>query len=483
MLRYRKPFYLATMLLLLACRAFLWFLPASATNLSNVNLMAALETTSSRFLSGEWGKCKTRVTLPDIASSSWLALGALAQLDCPAALRQTEDAKGRALTDVETFWLGYALEQSGRHTQALETWRSYPAIGRYFMFLAEYNAAGANTEAVERFTRLAVEIEPQNWPLQLERGRLLRGSDPTRIPHDLEERIRQEIHNLWTVVPAWQWGRPSFEGGMRERVLWKLNNHNVERSYYRGIIDEELFVMAIAADLAHTDSVLRREPDPVLADVLDIARIVFQSELVYGQDGGWILQPGVWRDHPDYTYSGYTQLALDLVPKPVLNIAPDSSHSHRMPLWLLSLAHAYPNDDERHVFYQVLLDGLRIQFLDHVLVPPSSEVPFPRLTNFMDGWNGVYRYNYQTVGENLGYGPYQLSGILLESWWIFLGTDDLRYLYAEMSRQFPLRQDELDLYVGPNTTRERHPLVTWPDYFTNGFAELYTLAASRLQGW
>jgi len=180
MLRYRKLFYLATMLLLLTHRVFLWLPPALAANLSNVSLVRALEIASSRFLSGEWGKCEVRVTLPDIASSSRLALGALAQLDCPAALRQIEDAKGRALTDVETLWLGYALEQSGRHTQALETWRSYPAIGRYFVVLAEHNAAGANAEAVERFTRLAVEVEPQDWSLQLERGRLLRSSNPTQ---------------------------------------------------------------------------------------------------------------------------------------------------------------------------------------------------------------------------------------------------------------------------------------------------------------
>lgn len=28
------------------------------------------------------------------------------------------------------------------------------------------------------------------------------------------------------------------------------------------------------------------------------------------------------------------------------------------------------------------------------------------------------------------------------------------------------------LYVGTNTKRDRNPLYTWPDYFTNGFAEL-----------
>ena len=66
-------------------------------------------------------------------------------------------------------------------------------------------------------------------------------------------------------------------------------------------------------------------------------------------------------------------------------------------------------------------------------------------------------------------------------WWIFLDTDDLRSAYSAMWTQFPLSQTVVDLYVGPNTTRGRHPLVKLPDYFTNGFAELYTILAGKIR--
>ena len=43
-----------------------------------------------------------------------------------------------------------------------------------------------------------------------------------------------------------------------------------------------------------------------------------------------------------------------------------------------------------------------------------------------------------------------------------------------MKAEYPLSDQALAYYIGPNSTRNRHPLFKWPDYFENGFAEIFT---------
>src|ERR1700679_351169 len=69
------------------------------------------------------------------------------------------------------------------------------------------------------------------------------------IPPGLPDLLFSNVQNYWRVAPAWQWGQKPFSGGIRERILWKLKNHKVEKSYYRAIVDDDLFLLAIAADL------------------------------------------------------------------------------------------------------------------------------------------------------------------------------------------------------------------------------------------
>ena len=95
-----------------------------------------------------------------------------------------------------------------------------------------------------------------------------------------------------------------------------------------------------------------------------------------------------------------------------------------------------------------------------------------RMNNYMDGWNGLYRWGYATTGEDSGYRSFELSGSLLTIWWGMLNDPRVTVAYCELAQNFPLPNEAVTLYVGPNTTRERHPLVTWPGYFANGFAEL-----------
>ena len=301
------------------------------------------------------------------------------------------------------------------------------------------------------------------------------------IPDNTKEILLDELELHWK-EPAWLWGREPFSSGMAERLNWKLNNKNVPKSYYRAIFDEELFMFAIAADVRSYEKLTTPENlwSPLVTEILSFSAKVFNKEVEFNEDGGWLFQPGVWSEHPDYAYVGHTEKIVGMKMMPRKNISMDSSHSHRFPLWLSSLSNAYKEDSQEKEYYEKLLEGLKYQFLNKVIVNPTSDFSGYRINNFMDGWNGIYRWGYSTQGENNGYGPYEQSGTLIEGWWGFLESPQVSSIFKDMSNLFPLEENVVKLYVGPNTTRERHPLATWPNYFINGFGELNVRLMTKL---
>ena len=251
--------------------------------------------------------------------------------------------------------------------------------------------------------------------------------------------------------------------------------------YYRGITEHDIFVITIAAELKKyerlTGTVEARTA--VLNDVLQIARTMFEQFVVSKPDGGWLFQPGVWSDHPEYQYAGNPELAPNLQKMPIDDIAEDSSHAIRWPLWLKSLMEAYPVGSPDRGYYQNLMNGLEIQFMEHVIVAPTADFNAYRTTNFMDGRNGVYRYSYYTAGSGKGYGPYGVSATIYYGWWTFLNSDRTRAVYDYMQSRFPLTDAIVTAYVGPNTSRVRHPLEMLPAAFQNGIKELLTLLSAE----
>lgn len=277
------------------------------------------------------------------------------------------------------------------------------------------------------------------------------------IPPNLPGLLFYEIDTYWRVTPAWQWNRGPFPGGARERLLWKLQNRKTQKSYYRAVLDHDLYIFAMAADLRKFagGTPQQKEWQAVLDDVLSFAHRVYTQEVAWQPGGGWVLQPGVWTDHPEYQFAGNKDIHPRLAPSPVPGIATDTSHSLRMPLWLISLMGAYSTGSEDYRFYQNLRVGLEKQFYDKVLVKPTPERPCFLITNFMDGTNGVYRWGYQSLGKDNGYGPYEVSGSFLLGWWAFLDTD-MRNVYREAAAQFPWPKECLAFYLGPSPGPNPH---------------------------
>ena len=285
--------------------------------------------------------------------------------------------------------------------------------------------------------------------------------------------IYDYINKIWLQEKAWQWGKKEGFKNMKERLLWKISQRNTHPTYLKAIIDEELFVFGIAADLK-TYCGMQNE-DALLDDILDVAYTVFKREGQFDSFGRWLMQRGVWTEHPDYLYASYSKASPGLKRLAVTGIANDTGHSHRLPLLLNSLKDAA--NMERKVLYSDILIGLNKQFFDIVVKRPSLFFPYYRTTNYMDGRNGLYRYGYKTMP--MGMGPYELSGTITLGWWGFLHSTESKAMYEYMSNH-KLSEKAVKVYVGANTTRRRNPLVTWPDFFYNGFAELIAHCASRL---
>lgn len=137
--------------------------------------------------------------------------------------------------------------------------------------------------------------------------------------------------------PAWQWEEPAFPN-VPERIAWRLSadGHSIHK-YQRALIDEDLFVMAIAADIKTVNAICGVPSSPLMTDAVDLAARSFDEQVVWTPTGGWLMQPGQWSDHPDYLYAGNAVVESSLEPSPIGDLAADSSHSHRLGLWLVSL--------------------------------------------------------------------------------------------------------------------------------------------------
>jgi hypothetical protein len=343
---------------------------------------------------------------------------------------------------------------------------------------------------VNHFARFSQSSPPDTFPAAYELGWLqydylasqflvLSARAGAPVDERLSILLGKQISALWTSRPAWQWAEPAFRG-IRARVAWKLATRSTPKSYYRAIVDHEEFVFAIAADLSQYQRLTGAQTiSPALSkEILETAKEVYAQRVVWQSDGGWLFQPGVWVDHPDYRYVKQSRKVAGMAPAPSNDVAEDVSHSFRLPLWLVSLRDAATDSSESRN-YSDLLKGLESQFFAHVLVRPTPAFPAYRLTNWMDGRNGVYRWNYSARGATWGYGPYQLSATFTLGWWAFLGTKRIRDAYADEAAHFPLSATVLAGYFPDLSRVDAVPSVT-PDPIMD-FRELNVRLASMLE--
>lgn len=320
-----------------------------------------------------------------------------------------------------------------------------------------------------------------------------------RLHPILQNIVLHELKLAWE-SPAWWYSQCVdnaksrsdgffFDKGMKERLFWKINA-NKKISYCTAVIDEEWFAFAIAADLYYLKAQSKQQIF-FLKDILNMTYLTIfkgvKSKNAISQ--GWVFQPGVWSDHPDYAYAGNTDIRQGLKKSKITNITPDSSHATRWPLLLNSLARAYGSSKDYELqveFTRNLRIGLLNQFLNVIMVKPDNSFLGYRTKNFTDGNNGVFRYKYDLTGTNLGYGPFQLSGTLFLGWWIFLPQNldrdsrQLKKLYCDLARDFPVSRKLLNAYKDRGSTIKKNPIFFQSNAFQNRLYWKITLDACSM---
>jgi hypothetical protein len=143
---------------------------------------------------------------------------------------------------------------------------------------------------------------------------------------------------------------------------------------------------------------------------------------------------------------------------------------------------SYPPNSDGYSYFRQLRNGLEKQYYTKVLVLPTKEVPCYRTNNYMNGDNGVYRWEYPGLGPNRGYGPYGLSSGLLEGWWVLLDSDRIREVYRDLAATFPWPKQCIEYYLGPTPApgTERPANAYDPNSSAMRLWHLEVLLSSRL---
>ena len=302
----------------------------------------------------------------------------------------------------------------------------------------------------------------------------------TNDERELRDYLTRMIVDRWRSEDAIAYDSRPFRG-VAARVQHKLGMRNPRVSHFQAITDEEMFLFAIACDLLRADrnSGERNSRDRDLRDIRDTAVRVFKTFGENRSGGGWLFQPGAWRDHPDNAHAGKTSISRGLGKAKRDGVAWDASHFHRFAAFVLSYRDAFEPSSANYRFFEDIRKRHAQQFVSEVLVMPGGKFEGVRTKNYMDGWNGVYRYGRGgAIGRDNGYGPYELSGTFLLGWWSLLGREEIQDAYATMTSRFPLEEKLLEVYIGPvyKPKSER----TAQSWYENGMGELFVSLASKM---
>jgi len=300
-----------------------------------------------------------------------------------------------------------------------------------------------------------------------------------KLPAGLVDYACSQLRRFWLEDPAWQWDRAPF-ANMRDRIAWKLGPGPFKFAYYKGIIDEDYFCLGLGADLAGYFRILAPNDDRrKLGD--EVAAVFLQVVEARGEfepNGGWMLDKGTWHQHPVFQFAGSSSLDKGQAKALVTDISEDSAHHMRWAALLHSLEMGFEPGHSARSLARRALAGLEIQFLDFVVTPPSDEFSGYRARNYIDGRNGLYRWDNDTA---VGYGPYGLSYTLTEGWWPLFGTARSRELYRTLAGRAPFNAQVIELYRNPLVVRSRHPLVNDTAPLLNDFRWVQMELGSRMR--
>jgi len=178
------------------------------------------------------------------------------------------------------------------------------------------------------------------------------------------------------------------------------------------------------------------------------SRLIRQAVVWKNENNLW--QPGQRKNRQDYKYAGKIDGIYQYIQKDDIECREQSSLEHcnlkesivdgigmdvshylsKWPIFFLAMKQASKTTEEAS-YYQKIIEGTIKQVEENVIQYENGKY---LLTNYMDGTNGIYRWNYVYRGKNWGYNPYELSYAYLFSILGYLNKNDnkLRKSYTHI---------------------------------------------------
>jgi len=246
-------------------------------------------------------------------------------------------------------------------------------------------------------------------------------------------------------------------------ALFSTDQH-AESSYSGAITAQETIVLAVANDLKTYSQHVFKKEIPILEEIHSAAYQLYAKAGFFDESENWLLQPGVLSQHADYRYAGNTRIPShphcqspdSLAPEcnlgvnAVEGIGMDVSHFlAKWPVLIQSFLDASAPGTKEERLFSGIRSGIERQFFARVLDYDASTNRMLLLKNYMDGTNGVYRWNYSARGKNWGIPPWGLSCTPFYSAMILLNTNRIANLYSQLYSALPYSEDELDRLGDP----------------------------------
>lgn len=274
--------------------------------------------------------------------------------------------------------------------------------------------------------------------------------------------ISDVLELYWREIRAWHW-RGAFPNA-RARLLWRLEDRAAASrfQFYHGILDYEVHLVAIAADMLGAQHNGYRpsaeRSDVLLEDIRAIGVMALMQRLESSPDQPFQYDKGAWSDHPSYRYANCTQEEPPIHQcAGIVVSAQDVSHAQRWPYWLESLSRSYnPGSSEAEIFRD-WLSKLANQIGSQVL--RFDRAGRPIMSNFLDGGDGWYRLR-ETPLTPWGHPPSSLTGDAMRygSWFGLAALNEAISASQEGYCQAIKSSDESDVafrhnYYRPNNVR------------------------------
>lgn len=250
---------------------------------------------------------------------------------------------------------------------------------------------------------------------------------------------------------------------MNESIQFKLSEQTGQYKHQKAINEEELLIVAAAANLYQYD-----KASSTLKKIVSLIEPLISNETVVYINDYWLYQPGIRADDENYLYSGSTSLNTTKINT---DITADIINFSRMPLILQSMKHAVDQGGVKYI--DQLLTDLSRHYLRDLIVYPSGTERIFKSKNFMNGDNGFLRKK-----DNEFYNPFELSANIYGGAWVFLDTDEIKGFYTHVYALLPLEETELSLLINALPTNELNQNMK---YLLNNYIELDCYLASCVE--